>query len=53
MDRIILMEQRNSYKGIYLIIIKYMRYCSLLCTDTNISRVPTVRDKSDPITAGF
>jgi len=34
----------------YLIIIKYML---IICTGTNVSRVPTVRDKSNPIIAGF
>jgi len=33
----------------YLIIIKYML---IICTGTNVSQVPTVRDKSNPIIAG-
>jgi len=33
----------GDYEGIYLIIIKYMRYCNIfICMDTKVSRVPTV-----------
>jgi len=38
----------GGYEGIYLIIIKYMRYCNFsICMGTKVSRVPTVRDKSN------
>ena len=43
----------SGYEGIYLIIIKYSVTNFFLCMDTKASRVPTVRNKPNPIIAGL